>query len=192
MFYIITIWIWVLKIRKLRFSQFCIFFLYCVCFAADLFTSVITLKFSFKSLSLYGCHITESNKWSRIKYLVRPQISVHGNFIFARSNDLIVPKKQPWNSTGNVLTLIKVGEYLQFNNCHIKASFLYKLDENWRIYSVEDIWRSFFTTIFAKSSIIDVRLNSKWASDKESKFTVNFKVTQISIKTFYCQKKRPH
>ena len=31
---------------------------------------------------------------------------------------------------GNVLTLMEVWEYLQLNNCHFKASLLYKLDKN--------------------------------------------------------------
>ena len=48
---------WVEKLRKLRFSQFCIIFLYCVCFAA-LSASVIALKLQFTSLFLYNCLIT--------------------------------------------------------------------------------------------------------------------------------------
>ena len=81
---------WVEKLRKLRFSQFCIIFLYCVCFAA-LSASVIALKLQFTSLFLYDSRINEvsllrqPNKWSVIKYFVRTQVSVHGNFIFERS-----------------------------------------------------------------------------------------------------------
>ena len=49
-------------------------------------TSVIALKFSLNSLNF------------RIRYLVTTQISVHESFIFERSNNSIVPNKQPWNS----------------------------------------------------------------------------------------------
>ena len=31
---------------------------------------------------------------------------------------------------GNVLTLVKVWEYLQINNCHIEDLFLYNLGKN--------------------------------------------------------------
>ena len=87
LFDIIAVRKWVKNIRKLRFSQFSIFFLYCVCF-----------KIFILSLFLFMVAILQrSNKWRRIKYLVRTQISVLGNFIFWRSNNSSVPNKQTWN-----------------------------------------------------------------------------------------------
>ena len=53
LFDIIAVRRWIEKIRKLRFSHFCILFLYCASFTAD--PLVIALKFWFKSLSY---HIT--------------------------------------------------------------------------------------------------------------------------------------
>ena len=86
LFDIIAVRKWVKKIRKLRFSQFGIFFLYCVCF-----------KIFILSLFLFMVAILQrSNKWRRIKYLVRTQISVLGNFIFWRFNNSSVPNKQTW------------------------------------------------------------------------------------------------
>ena len=43
---------------------------------------------------------------------------------------------------------------------------------------------------FTKSFIIDVQLGSKYVSNKDNKYAVNFKLTQtcIAIKTFYNQK----
>ena len=54
------------------------------------------------------------------------------------------------NWQGNVLTLVKVWGYLQINNCHIKASFLYNLDKNYQrciYYPVERLWWSLFAKI---------------------------------------------
>ena len=80
LFHIITVRKWVEKIRKLMFSRFCTFFLYCVCFPAD--PSRLSVQ-NFNCLFLFMVVISwRSNKWSRIKYLVKTQISVHGNYIF--------------------------------------------------------------------------------------------------------------
>ena len=60
------------------------------------------LKFSqfyrFKVSLFIVAILKQSNEWSCIKYLVKTQISVYGNFVFERSNDSILPNKQPWKS----------------------------------------------------------------------------------------------
>ena len=83
LFDVIVVQRWVKEMR--RFSRFCIFSIQCVCFATDLI--VITFKnFHLRLLLFTAAILQQSNKWSYIKYLVRTQILVHGNFMFEISN----------------------------------------------------------------------------------------------------------
>ena len=78
------------KVRTLRFSQFCNFSY--TMFAFQPIQVVYRFKIFIEVLMVAMLH--RSNKWICIKYLVKAQISVYGNFIFY----LIVPNKQTWNS----------------------------------------------------------------------------------------------
>ena len=68
----------IIMVQKLRFSHFLYFLILCL-LSSQL---VIVLKFPFKSFDCMVAILQRSNKWSRTKYLVRTQISVHGSFIF--------------------------------------------------------------------------------------------------------------